>query len=322
MKYDRKILRKSIEALNPQEFRKSLDDFPDVRREFVDGQQKYLRVEIVLDYFELHQEKIDRLLEAIRNCNSTAYDNYVMCERALKEEKVTPKSYNFDLTPLIDKSLEKLIFCKNQSGIIGFTIYCDEDLFLRNFCERLKNEYNRTETLIKPSLPVNPKLNSLKRNLDKIKKYKRLLETKNVICPIRWEICNYSDNFDNLANISNTFWQSLCVEFGEGFKYRLIVIMTGSEYSVFPDQAIKIEPPQFKRVHVYLWTHKIVERLKWKKSIADKWMQLMIAECSENNLLDIGSVYEHIYESLQLLQQNPSDESFLRELEKRSQYYA
>ena len=76
--FSRRKFRELIEALTPQEFRKSLDDFPDVRREFVDGQQQYLRVEIVLDYFELHQERIEELLKAIKNCNLTAYEKYLL----------------------------------------------------------------------------------------------------------------------------------------------------------------------------------------------------------------------------------------------------
>lgn len=77
MKYNRPKFRQLIQALTTPELDESLDDFPAVRREFTDGQEKYLRDRIILDYFEKHQEEIDKLLEAIKECNLTAYDKYV-----------------------------------------------------------------------------------------------------------------------------------------------------------------------------------------------------------------------------------------------------
>jgi esterase/lipase superfamily enzyme len=77
MKYDRGILRKLIQSLTEQELAEALDDFPAVRSQFTDGQQQYLRNNIILNYFERHQEELPLLLEAIKNCNPTAYKNYV-----------------------------------------------------------------------------------------------------------------------------------------------------------------------------------------------------------------------------------------------------
>lgn len=76
MKYDRSLLRKLIEALTPLELDESLDNFPAVRNQFTDGQAQYLRTKIILDYFEKHEEEIDKLLEAIKKFNLTAYNNY------------------------------------------------------------------------------------------------------------------------------------------------------------------------------------------------------------------------------------------------------
>lgn len=69
-------IRKTIEKLIKPEFDKSLDDFPDVRRQFTDSQSKNDRVNIILDYFERHQEEFPKFLEAIKNANPTAYENY------------------------------------------------------------------------------------------------------------------------------------------------------------------------------------------------------------------------------------------------------
>ncbi|MBN3908319.1 MAG: alpha/beta hydrolase [Nostoc sp. NMS1] len=77
MKYERPKFRELIQALTAQELDESLDDFSAVRNEFTDGQPKYLRDRIILDYFEKHQEEIDKLLEAINRCNLTAYNKYV-----------------------------------------------------------------------------------------------------------------------------------------------------------------------------------------------------------------------------------------------------
>ncbi|MCC5619422.1 arsenical pump-driving ATPase GET3 [Nostoc sp. CHAB 5836] len=77
MKYDRSKFRELIKALTAQELDESLDHFRAVREQFTDGQQTFLREKIILDHFEKHQEEIESLLEAIKKCNLTAYNNYV-----------------------------------------------------------------------------------------------------------------------------------------------------------------------------------------------------------------------------------------------------
>jgi hypothetical protein len=228
-----------------------------------------------------------------------------------------PKVCNFDLDELRDNCLDR---CLERKAIIGFTIACDSDAFLYSFCERLKNEFDRSNTLIKEPLSLSPKLISVKEAIRKIVRYKGLLATKNVICPVRIQVFR---SYEDSSNISQQFWQSLCDEISEKFKYSLIVVMTGSEDSIFPssDSAITLEPPQFRPAHVYRWIRDIVQRLEWADSIIDEWRQLMMDECCDNNSLDVRYVYEHLSESLQLLQQNPSAEaeSFLRELKQRNQ---
>jgi hypothetical protein len=77
MKYDRSKLRKLIQALTDQELDQSLDDFFAVRKQFTDGQTKYLREKIILDYFENRQEDFLNFLKAIEECNPGNYNNYV-----------------------------------------------------------------------------------------------------------------------------------------------------------------------------------------------------------------------------------------------------
>ncbi|MFK0731824.1 MAG: hypothetical protein ACIWVG_11790, partial [Gloeotrichia echinulata HAB0833] len=95
MKYERSLLRKLIKALTPLELDESLDNFPAVRNQFTDGQAQDLRINIILDYFERHQEKIDKLLEAIKECNSEAYNNYVSELESLSSPILT-KELNLD----------------------------------------------------------------------------------------------------------------------------------------------------------------------------------------------------------------------------------
>lgn len=76
-KYNRKALRKLLKALTIAELAESLDDFSAVREEFIAEQQKTLRFNIILDYFEKHQELFNQFLEAIKDANSAAYEKYV-----------------------------------------------------------------------------------------------------------------------------------------------------------------------------------------------------------------------------------------------------
>ncbi|BBD63133.1 protein of unknown function DUF900, hydrolase-like (plasmid) [Nostoc sp. HK-01] len=120
MKYERSKFRKLIEALTPQELNESLDDFPAVRNQFTDGQEKYLRNRIILDYFEKHQEEIDKLLEAIKQCNLTAYNKYAseLNSSENSEEKLVPSdktNSKSNQTPNVpeDKNCDILVLAAN-----------------------------------------------------------------------------------------------------------------------------------------------------------------------------------------------------------------
>ena len=77
MKYKRSKLRKLLQDLTNPEIDESLDDFPSVRNQFTYNQDKNLKESIILDYFEIHQEKFPELLRAVQACNPTAYKRYI-----------------------------------------------------------------------------------------------------------------------------------------------------------------------------------------------------------------------------------------------------
>ncbi|RCJ18464.1 hypothetical protein A6770_33040 [Nostoc minutum NIES-26] len=112
MKYDRSKLRKLIEALTHQELHESLDDFTAVRNQFTDGQEKYLRDKIILDYFEKHQEEIDKFLERIKDFNPQAYENYKNTIILIREE-ITQESIK-KLLYILNKKLDDSLFFINS----------------------------------------------------------------------------------------------------------------------------------------------------------------------------------------------------------------
>ncbi|MEH1823043.1 MAG: hypothetical protein V7L31_28865 [Nostoc sp.] len=112
MKYNREILRQLLTALTDPELYESLDNFPSVRNQFSDNQQKYLKVETILNHFETRQngedeEGFPKFLEVIKRCNNTAYKNYVKRLDSSEDKGVSSlfdlkKGVNLD-TKLIDE---------------------------------------------------------------------------------------------------------------------------------------------------------------------------------------------------------------------------
>ncbi|NEU78687.1 hypothetical protein [Nostoc sp. UIC 10630] len=112
MKYNREILRQLLTALTDPELYESLDNFPSVRNQFSDNQQKYLKVETILNHFETRQngedeEGFPKFLEVIKRCNNTAYKNYVKRLESSEDKEISSlsdlkKGVNLD-TKLIDE---------------------------------------------------------------------------------------------------------------------------------------------------------------------------------------------------------------------------
>jgi len=222
-----------------------------------------------------------------------------------------PEVSRFDLTHLIDKCLGELL---GKKGLIGLAVPCGEKAFLKNFCDRLKHELGRSNIQIRQPLALNPQVISVSKAVEAIKQYKKLLQTGDVICPIRVGVC------DSSSSIPLDFWQKLQDAFQCDFNYRLIVVMVGSADCVFPPSAVLLYSPQFDQVHAFQWIRDITQVLDWMH-LSEEWMQKMVDRCLCGDVpggyLDVGLVYEHLEYTLSLLQNNPSlsAEAFLDQLD-------
>lgn len=236
-----------------------------------------------------------------------------------KEQAVTEPSYRalnqyyFDLEALIEQSLSEL---DGQRGLVGLAVPCDDDAFQENFCQRLKDEIGRSNIQIKRPLALNPLVNSVERAVRVIKGYKQILQIGEIICPIQVQV------FDPNSSIPDKFWQIISAEFENTSEHRLIMLMVGSEDSVFPKGVIKIEAPKFTTTHVHRWVVKVTKYQGWAEQVIGQWKQHMIAGCClddpKSGLLDIRYVYDYLDYTMQLLQGSHSAEAFLQELEQRS----
>jgi hypothetical protein len=219
-----------------------------------------------------------------------------------------PEVSRFDLSHLVDKCVGELL---GKRGLIGLAVPCSEKAFLNNFCDRLKSELGRSNIQIRQTLSLNPQMISVSKAVETIKQYKKLLQTSDVICPIRVGVC------DSSSSIPEDFWQKIQDAFQGDFKHRLIIVMVGSKDCIFPPGAIPLHPPQFEKVHAFQWIRDITQALDWMH-LSEAWMEKMVDRCLydvQTGYLDVGLVYEHLDYTLHILRSNPSAEAFLEQLD-------
>lgn len=225
-------------------------------------------------------------------------------------------TWRFDLNELINKCLAILL---EEQGLLGFAIPCDSPAFHQNFCDRLKHELYRDDNKIKiqDSVVLSPTRNSTEHVIKKIKRYKQLLQSSDVICVIQVQVFT--------SGIVDNFWQQLNGEFSSHSPNRLIIIMVGSPECVFPKNVVnftQLSPPNFTKIDVHRWVGEAIHSLRWPSDqVAHLWRNQMLAECIDGNVLDIGFTYECLSDYMRLLQQGLSFENFLMELEQRSKIY-
>ena len=247
-----------------------------------DSQLLGVFIEEASDY--VGSEKLKKSLQDLQQQVETG------TEIAVSPSYKVPQTCHFDLDKLVDECLPVL----ESRGLVGLVVPCDDGKFLENFCERLKEELlGRENTQVRPPLSFNPKRISVSRAVAKVKRYQALLQSGNVVCPVRVP--------KDGAAIANRFWQNLCFEFDSEFEYRLIIVMAGPSDCVFPDGPFRLPPPQFKEVHVLQWFQNLVRSLGKSEDIIDRWTTRIIENCRHGDTLHIRRIYEHLEDILLLV---------------------
>lgn len=222
------------------------------------------------------------------------------------------RACNLDLNRLVDDSLEVLL--KRRRGLVGLAVPYDDAAFRTNFCERLKDELEleKRSVQVRHCLSLKPSLIEVSEAINTIKRYRGLLGSMDVLCPIQ-----VSSEHKSMAD---EFWQGLYYAFEDSFEHMLIIFMSGDLKGVFPEDVIKLTRPEFRRITVFRWIRRIAESLDWPEDIIERWRNAMIAECSRGETLDIRQVYEHLDYAVIILQQSPppSPDRFCAMIEERS----
>jgi hypothetical protein len=235
------------------------------------------------------------------------------CEQLRQPQGTTKQSHRlmnpcaFDLGELIRSCLNIL---EDKQGLVGLAVPYNQDPFLIYFCERLKERIGKSHTDNKQPLTLDNYRTSVDTAVTTMKRYKRLLQKGDVICPIRVAVSD--------SNSSHEFWKKISAEFQEPqnpFEHRLIIIMVSSECKFFPQGVIQLTPPQFTKADAHEWILEVTNNLGWREEDRNKWKRYMIDECLESECLNTRLVYEHLEYAIKLLQQNHTAEAFLQELE-------
>lgn len=237
-----------------------------------------------------------------------------ICEELLQAQTTTKQSHRlmnpckFDLGELIRSCLNIL---EDKQGLVGLAVPYNQDPFLKYFCERLKERIGKSYTDNKQPLTLDNYRTSVDTAVTTIKRYKRLLQKGDVICPVRVAVSN--------PNSSHEFWKKVLAEFQEAqnfSEHRLIIIMVSSECNFFPQGVTQITPPQFTKADAHEWILEVTDNLGWREEDRNKWKRYMIDECFESECLNTRLVYEHLEYAIKLLQQSHTAETFLQELEQ------
>jgi len=258
--------------------------------------------------------KLTKLISAI--CSKKPENSQLMpfCEQLQQQQATTKQSYRlmnpctFDLGELIRSCLNIL---EDQQGLVGLAVPYNQDPFLRYFCERLKERIGKSSTDNKPPLTLDNYLTSVGDAVTTIKRYKRLLQKGDVICPIRVAVSD--------PNSSEEFWQQISAEFQDiqnANEHRFIIIMVSSECKFFPQGVTQLTPPQFTKADAHEWVLEVTDNLGWREEDRNKWKRYMIDKCFESECLNTRLVYEHLESAIKLLQENHTAEIFLQKLEQ------
>jgi hypothetical protein len=282
------------------------------------NQDKDRIVRELVDYAN-NKREIDKLLSLIARPNLYQEFKTVNSQDQSPQHSILhsfPATSNFDLIEIIEQCRLEII---DKKGLIGLSICCSDNSFLRNFCERLRQK-SRGSIQIRQTISIKPQVSSVKRAVESIGKYKQVLNNSDVVCPIRIDVENSN------SNIIKDFWVEVQDIIGSGFDRRLIIIMMGSQNCLFPSGVFSLPPPQFNKVHVTDWISDItlslhgMQTMNGWEEIADIWIDKMHEHCQcDDPHTEISLVYEHldfILSELNWLKEKPaiSPEDFLQRI--------
>jgi Effector-associated domain 7 len=297
-----------------------IDEFKPVYDNFKNQGRDCIVRELV-DYAYRNNE-VDVLLVLIEKINPNIYQQFKLGNaqnRSPQQHSILhsfPATSNFDLIEIIEQCRREII---DKKGLIGLSICCSDNSFLKNFCERLKQK-SRGNIQIRQTISIKPQVSSVKRAVESIGKYKQVLNNSDVVCPIRIDVENPN------SNIIKDFWVEVQDIIGSGFDRRLIIIMIGSQDCLFPSDVFSLPPPQFNKVHVTDWISDLIlslhgmQTMNGWEDVADIWIDKMHEHCQcDDPHTEIGLVYEHldfILSELNWLREKPamSPQDFLQRI--------
>ena len=287
-----------------------IDEFKSVYDNFKNQGRDCIIRELV-DYAYRNNE-IDVLLVSIEKINPNIYQQFKLGNaqnRSPQKHSILhnfPATLNFDLTDIIDRCRLEII---DKKGLIGLSICCSNDSFLKSFCERLRQK-SRGDTQVRQPLSIKPQFNSAKEAVKQLSKYKQTLNHRDVICPIRIDINNPD------STVVKDFWFEVQDSFKGEFDRRLIIIMLGERDCLFPSDVLSLPPPEFNKVHITDWISDLtsilhgMQALNGWEDVTDSWIARMHQCCQyDDRELDISLVYEHletIISELNWLKDKPS----------------
>ena len=297
------------------------DKFKSIYDNFKNSVDRRCIIRELVDYADRHSE-IEKLLYCVKEKNPQVYQEFETessRHRLPQQDSILhsfPATSNFDLIEIIEQCRLKII---DKKGLIGLSICCSDNSFLRNFCERLRQK-SRSNIQIRQTISIKPQLSSVKRAVESIGKYKQILSTSDVVCPVRIDVDSPN------SNIIKDFWVEVQDTIGCEFDRRLIIIMIGSQDCLFPSDVFSLPPPQFNKVHVTDWISDLtlalhgIQTMNGWEEVADIWIDKMHEHCQcDDPHTEVSLVYEHldfILSELNWLKEKPamSPQDFLQRI--------
>jgi len=180
--------------------------------------------------------------------------------------------------------------------ILAFGITYPDSVYIRKLCDWLESYLGDTQQ--KESLALAPELTFASTQLRALARYKRDLESSNVLCTVH---CLSAP-----AEIVAEFWHGVRHIFAEVGRYLVLVFASHGD-AVFPPGVIVLPPPRFEVSHISVWTHDMVRLLGWPTGLASAWTEMLRDEAAEDDLLDVRGLYEAMDRSLQEVQFMPTE---------------